>query len=86
MKYKLSTGDWERADLYQVIAFSEAFGTDTVSLIQFRQPGVTAVPDVRVGTKTVRQITWLTDPSIDAPTVAAALADDVVAWLDEKTA
>jgi 5-methylcytosine-specific restriction enzyme subunit McrC len=49
IKYKLSSGDWNRSDLYQLVAFATGFRVRRGLLIQFRGPDVRACPELQVG-------------------------------------
>jgi 5-methylcytosine-specific restriction enzyme subunit McrC len=82
VKYKLSTGDWTRADLYQSIAFAEAFETHRGCVIRFRRLAVGAVEDVTVGSKTIHEVTWLADDDVSAKSAASDMAGQVEAWLE----
>jgi 5-methylcytosine-specific restriction enzyme subunit McrC len=81
VKYKLSHGEWTRSDLYQVIAFSEAFGTDRGAVIQFRGSGASAAPEVWIGDKVIREVTWAIDARVLPELAGAALASEVAQWL-----
>ena len=83
VKYKLAGGDWDRGDLYQVVAFAAAFRVDEGLLVRFRASEVAPLSDVKVGDISVREATWLADPEESAESAAAALAADVGAWLLE---
>jgi hypothetical protein len=81
VKYKLAGGDWDRGDLYQVVAFAAAFRVDEALLVRFRGSEVAALPDVKVGDIGIREVTWLADPEVTAGSAATALAEDVEIWL-----
>ncbi len=83
VKYKLSTGEWDRADLYEVIAFAEAYRATQGLILRFRRPGVPALPDLSVGAKTIHEVTWAADPSVDPIDAANAVADQVAQWLGD---
>jgi len=83
VKYKLAGGEWDRGDLYQVVAFAAAFRVTEAILVRFRRSDVTPLPDVRVGDIRVRELTWLADPQDPAAASAAALAADIDAWLGD---
>jgi 5-methylcytosine-specific restriction endonuclease McrBC regulatory subunit McrC len=82
VKYKLSAGDWERADLYEVIAFAEAFRSRRAVIIRFREPGISVTAELSVGDQSIRDVAWLSDPGIAAADAASSVADEVAAWLD----
>ncbi len=81
VKYKLSSGDWSRPDLYQTIAFAEAFGATNGVVVRFRRSDVAAAPPLVVGTQSIREVAWLADDAIDPIDAAMALADEIQAWL-----
>jgi hypothetical protein len=81
VKYKLSRGDWNRADLYQTIAFAEAFGSNRGVVVRFRHPGIAAAPDLLVGKKSIHEVTWVADDSIPAAEAGRKMAKDVAAWI-----
>lgn len=77
VKYKLSGGEWDRADLYEVIAFAEAYRAPRGLIVRFRKPGVPAVADLVVGAMSVHEVTWVADPSVDPVDASSAVADEV---------
>jgi 5-methylcytosine-specific restriction enzyme subunit McrC len=81
VKYKLSRGEWDRADLYEVIAFAEAYRASQGLIVRFAKPGVSALADLSVGAKTIHEATWVADSSVDPIDAANAVADDVADWL-----
>jgi hypothetical protein len=83
LKYKLSGGDWDRADLYEVIAFAEAYRAPRGLIIRFRKPGVPAAADLTVGSISVHEVTWVADPSVNPVDASSAVADEVADWLGE---
>jgi 5-methylcytosine-specific restriction enzyme subunit McrC len=83
VKYKLSRGGWDRADLYEIIAFAEAYRASQGLILRFRQPGVPALADLTVGAKTVHEVAWMADASVDPVDAANGVADDVAHWLGE---
>jgi hypothetical protein len=84
VKYKLSRGEWDRADLYEVIAFAEAYRASQGLILRFREPGIPALAELAVGAKTVHEVTWAADPSVDPIDAANAVADEVAQWLGDR--
>ena len=84
VKYKLSRGEWDRADLYEVIAFAEAYRAPRGLILRFRKPGVPAVAALPVGEMTIHEVTWAADPSVDPIDAASAVADEVAQWLGDR--
>jgi hypothetical protein len=81
VKYKLSRGDWDRADLYEVVAFAEAYRAERGLVLRFRKPGVSRLADLSVGAMRIHEITWVADAEVDPVDAAQAVADDVAGWL-----
>ena len=84
VKYKLSRGEWDRADLYEVIAFAEAYRAARGLILRFREPGIPAIADLTVGDMTVHEVTWAADPCVDPIDAANAVADEVAQWLGDR--
>jgi 5-methylcytosine-specific restriction endonuclease McrBC regulatory subunit McrC len=79
VKYKLAGGDWNRADLYEVIAFAEAVHTPRAALMVFRE-SAGGLKSLKVGSKRVDEICWRTHDR--SPEQAAQeLVEDVSYWL-----
>lgn len=81
VKYKTSTGEWNRSDLYQTIAFAEAFGASRGLVIRFRSEDVDQAPDLIVGSKSIHEVTWPADNWVRPDDAAEAVATAVEAWL-----
>ena len=80
VKYKVGGDDWLRNDLYEVIAFAEAVGTAHGAIIDFRkEPGHLA--PLAVGAKTISELPWRIKPGQTPEAAAAALVEDVAAWI-----
>lgn len=82
VKYKLSGGDWARSDLYQIVAFAEAFQTPMGAIVRFRRTETAPLEPIVVGQKHISELTWCADPELSPAAAAAALAADVATWLD----
>ena len=78
VKYKVSSGEWSRPDLYQTIAFAEAFGASHGVVVRFRHGSAPAAPSLVVGTQSIREATWPADVAIDPDDAADELADSVL--------
>jgi len=81
VKYKLSTGEWIRSDLYQLVAFATGFRVHHALLVRFREPVVLTCRDLMVGDVHVSERTWPADPLIPATTAAAQFVDGVRDWI-----
>jgi 5-methylcytosine-specific restriction enzyme subunit McrC len=82
VKYKLSSGEWVRPDLYQVVAFASAFRMTSACLLRFRGPLVERLVPVQFGDINVSEVTWMADPLIRAADAATMLAAEVRSWLE----
>ena len=86
VKYKLSSGDWDRNDLNQVVTFARAFRTDIAAIIRFRTPEVATRSDIRVGDTVVRELAWVADPELPPAEASRSLTSAVENWLQAETA
>lgn len=81
IKYKRSDGQWNRADLYQVVAFATAFNSDRAGLMDF---GDEATVDLlQVGPVEVQRLSWpcgVTDPKAASNRFCAAVEH----WLQSR--
>ncbi len=84
VKYKLTSPQWRRSDLYQVVAFAEAFRATDAAIIDFASTQ-NAAAVVKFGDITVRNLTWPTQPGVTPEQGAARLAAQVLDWLAEPT-
>jgi 5-methylcytosine-specific restriction enzyme subunit McrC len=81
VKYKLSGGAWDRSDLFQVIAFAEAFRARDGAIVRFRSPGTRTMSTLVVGDKRIAELTWPADERVDPAESAAQLVAATRAWL-----
>lgn len=78
VKYKVFGSDWDRADLYQNIAFATAFGTTMGCVVGFTTGENAPMPPLtRVGQITVAPVAWFADAG--APDEAARGCVDQIA-------
>jgi 5-methylcytosine-specific restriction enzyme subunit McrC len=82
VKYKLSRSDWDRHDLYQVVAFATGYKTSHAALVSFRQPESAALPSLRVGDVRVRHITWPADIAMSAFEARNAFLNEFGKWVE----
>lgn len=80
IKYKVATGEWTRPDLYQAIAFAEAFGANRAAIVQFAGSGSKVCADLLVGATSIREIRWPTDTAVTPEAAADAVASQLAAW------
>ena len=81
VKYKLSAGDWDRSDLYQAIAFAEAYRAERALIVRFRGPSTGPAPDLLVGGKAIHEVTWRSDAAVSASDAGIEVAEAVATWL-----
>jgi hypothetical protein len=82
VKYKLTTGQWNRPDLYQVMAFAAALGSVDAAILNFTHRMDTGESGIHAGDYHVQQISW--PAGISDPALAARLfAHAVMQWTFE---
>lgn len=79
VKYKNGGASWSRPDLYQSIAFAEAFESAESAIIDFVDGAAVRSP-VIVGAKTIHHFLWRTDISPEA--AVESLTMSVGQWLE----
>lgn len=82
MKYKWSSDDWNRADLYQAVAFAVAFHTRATALVGFRSSAPPMPKRVQVGEIEVQELYWLAEANLLPAREAERLAVSVERWLE----
>ena len=65
VKYKLASGDWRRADLYQVVAFATGFGVSNALMVDFNRFGTRNAPTLQIGGVKATNISWPAEDAID---------------------
>ncbi len=73
VKYKVDRTDWDRGDLYQVVAFATAAGVKFAVLVDFRHPDLKPLDPVWFDQVQVSNVSWLTDPALTPDQAAKAL-------------
>lgn len=81
VKYKLVSGEWQRPDLYEVVAFAAGYRVEAAALVGFAASRA-ASADVRFGDIAVRTLLW--DVDLSPAAAAAALVDEARTWWDES--
>jgi hypothetical protein len=82
VKYKLSTGQWQRADLYQVLAFAAALRCTHAAVMNFSaDASYINDPVLSVGDYEVHQSSWPASNSLTAADAASAFCASVSNWL-----
>jgi 5-methylcytosine-specific restriction enzyme subunit McrC len=82
VKYKRASDVWDRAELYEIVAFAEHLGVTRAAILDFRSvPRLT----VGVGDITITHVRW--DLAIQDPAEAARkFTRDVDSWLESQAA
>jgi 5-methylcytosine-specific restriction endonuclease McrBC regulatory subunit McrC len=81
VKYKIDRSDWNRGDLYQVVAFATAAGVETAILVDFRRPSIAALSPIWFDQVKVSNASWPTDPALSPNEAAAMLVTELQATL-----
>jgi 5-methylcytosine-specific restriction enzyme subunit McrC len=80
IKYSLLTPDWNRAHLYQAIAFATGFHVSHAGVFGFTFSGSCPV-EPHVGDVCVRAFTWLADQAVPPEIAEATLTSQARNWL-----
>ncbi len=83
IKYKLFGNEWNRPDIYQVLAFATAYTSHRCMLVRFRAPQSPALPSVVVGDKEVTAFSWTADARLQPEIEADRIAEGISLWLDK---
>ena len=86
VKYKLATGDWNRADFNQVVTFATAYRSGVAAIVNFRTRDVLPVPGVTIGDMSVDELSWPADVATEPADAADQFAAAVSRWLIRKAA
>lgn len=82
IKYKVRGPDWHRPDLYQVLAFAEAFGAERGAIFAFAAGTSSAAMPPEVGNRVVSPVDWPAHPDIGASMAAGTFMDPVQGWVE----
>ena len=80
VKYKRTTAEWRRADLYQVVAFGTAYRVGHAAVCDFALDSGAGPPAVTIGDLTVRHFSWDASNEVAAEASAAGLLSQVEVW------
>jgi 5-methylcytosine-specific restriction enzyme subunit McrC len=83
IKYKVSSKDWLRPDLYQVVTYATGYRTRRAALIAFRGKAQAVPSPVHVGDVEVHQFLWDTEAASPAA-AGQRVAEDVARWLRDR--
>lgn len=86
VKYKQASPDWDRPDLYQLIAFATGYQVEHACLFSFAGPAASGPPPVAVGNVHVASVVWSADPETDPAVAAADFAARSRYWFDRVRA
>jgi 5-methylcytosine-specific restriction enzyme subunit McrC len=85
IKYKVGGGEWNRADLYEVVAFMAALNAEAGAIVTFRRSGSEGLPDVVFGDLPVRELSWRFGDDVSPEVAIAELISQTESWLEETT-
>jgi hypothetical protein len=83
VKYRLSKEGWSRPELYQIIAFAEAYQAQHGAVLGFRKRNRSPLPELLVGRKRIRELAWIAEKDLAPEAAAAQLAAETRDWLDQ---
>lgn len=81
VKYKTDRSDWDRSDLYQVVAFATAAGVENAVLVDFRRSDIRAPGPVWFDQVKVSNVSWPTNPALSPDDAATTLIAELKAVL-----
>jgi 5-methylcytosine-specific restriction enzyme subunit McrC len=81
IKYKLGTGQWDRGDLYQSVAFATAFGVTRGAVISFRSDGEEGPAVARFGPISITSLSWPIGDAFTPQLAEDSLFSAVGTWL-----
>ncbi|QPZ38257.1 5-methylcytosine restriction system specificity protein McrC [Paramicrobacterium chengjingii] len=76
IKYKVSSGTWNRADLAQSVFFASAFGATQAAVLNFKNDSTVSLPVVPVGNVNVHALSWEIFPESTPERALLKLAAD----------
>jgi len=80
VKYKLGTDEWNRSDLYEVVAFAAGFGVSEALVGQFSGAPSRCLMPVQIGDHTITQVAWPAAHELAAEAAAEAFTEGVRSW------
>jgi 5-methylcytosine-specific restriction endonuclease McrBC regulatory subunit McrC len=81
VKYKIGTGQWDRGDLYQSVAFASAFEVTGGAVISFRPDAVKEPTVARFGPISITSLSWPIGDAFTPQLAESTLISSVSAWL-----
>jgi 5-methylcytosine-specific restriction endonuclease McrBC regulatory subunit McrC len=80
VKYKVRDGDWQRPDLYEVVAFAEAASVVEALLVDFQAPSSRPPQAVSLGRIRVQGLSWPVHETINPEQAARSLSAKAREW------
>ena len=80
VKYKLLGPEWERSDLYEVVAFAAGYRVPRAVVALFAEPGAPPLSPVQIGDHRVSQVYWPADSSLSADAANEQFTDQLRSW------
>lgn len=84
VKYKWTTNEWVRADLYQIVAFAAEYRTQVAAVIGFGRSDSERRP-IQVGSIRVDPLDWNASETVSPQEAGERLTHDVEGWLSWST-
>jgi 5-methylcytosine-specific restriction endonuclease McrBC regulatory subunit McrC len=81
VKYKEGGSSWNRADLYEVVAFAAAAERTRALLVNFRPLASRTLPPILVGKTEVSEISWPAEADLDPREASRIFGERAQAWL-----
>jgi hypothetical protein len=82
VKYKVSQREWNRQDLYQVVAFATGFRATHGAIISFKPRADLEPPALTIGDVSIRSVAWLADPAMQAADAEKRFLADFANWVN----
>jgi 5-methylcytosine-specific restriction enzyme subunit McrC len=82
VKYKLARDGWERADLYEVNAFANQFGTRAAAIVNFDSTGEARLNPVKIGETWISHLTWNASGNVPPQGAADLLSSAFEQWVE----
>jgi 5-methylcytosine-specific restriction enzyme subunit McrC len=83
VKYKRAGNEWDRDDLYEVVAFATAYRAPRACLISFAVDNTEAVAPVTFGDVTVSDLRWDARPTTTPEGASNALRQQLRDWISD---
>ena len=81
IKYKRNDGQWNRSDLYEIVASASAYAAKRAALVDFNVKREDSRPTVWFQQLAVAHLTWLANDGISPQLAESILVDQVRTWL-----